>query len=285
MPDEKTTKDARRDAAREAARIQREKAKKQERMRRWLIPTSVTVGVLAIATIITLVIVNSAPAPQTDAGPKNMQSDGIVLVGEKGVMVPVKTPAIPASGTPTPSEPDDKVTTIVTYVDFACPACQAFEATNATYIEELVQLGQARLEVHPIAILDQSYQGSLFSTRSNNAGACVANYQPEKFYDFMSAMYVNQPDETTTGLTNAEIVKVAEGVGIDDGDVAKCINGVTFQSWVTAATDRTRTGPLPNANIENVTGTPTVIVNGIQYTGSISDAAAFQAFVQNPVAA
>jgi protein-disulfide isomerase len=284
VPDEKTTKDARRDAAREAARIQREKAKKQERLRRWLIPTSVTVVVLAIATVVTLVIVNSAPAPQTDAGPKNMQSDGIVLVGEDGAMVPVKTPAIPAKGTPTPTEQDDSVTNIVMYVDFSCPACQAFEATNSTYIEGLVAAGEATLEVHPIAILDRAYQGTLYSTRSNNAGACVANYVPENFYDFMSAMYVNQPAETSTGLTNGEIVEVANQAGIDNADVAKCIEGVTFESWVGAATGRAQEGPLPNANIPNVSGTPTVIVNGIQYTGSITDPAAFQAFVEDPTA-
>ena len=285
MPDDKTPKDARRDAAREAARIAREKAKKQERLRRWLIPTSVTVGVLAIATIVTLVIVNSAPAPQTDAGPQNMASDGILLVGEGGKMVAVTTPAIPASGTPTPSEPDDSVANIVMYVDLSCPACQAFEATNSPFIESVVASGDATLEVHPIAILDRSYQGTLYSTRSNNAGACVANFVPDSFYDFMTAMYVNQPAETSTGLTNSEIVDVAKGAGIDNADVDKCINGETFTSWVHAATQRAQDGPLPNANIEAVAGTPTVLVNGIQFTGSITDAAAFQAFVANPTAA
>jgi protein-disulfide isomerase len=285
VPDEKTTKDARRDAAREAARIAREKAKKQERLRRWLIPTSVTVGVLAVATIVTLVIVNSAPLPQTDAGPKNMASDGILLVGEDGAMVPVKTPAIPPSGTPTPNDPEEGVANIVMYVDFSCPACQAFEATNSTYIEGLVASGAATLQVHPIAILDHLYQGTQYSTRSNNAGACVANYEPESFYDFMSAMYVNQPAETSTGLTNGEIVEVAKQAGIDNSDVNKCIEGVVFESWVGAATDRSRIGPIPNSSLEGITGTPTVLVNGIQYTGSIQDAAAFQAFVENPTAA
>jgi protein-disulfide isomerase len=208
-----------------------------------------------------------------------------MLVGEDGAMVPVKTPAIPASGTPTPTEPDDSVTNIVMYVDFSCPACHAFEATNSTYIESIVASGDATLEVHPITILDHLYQGTLYSTRSNNAGACVANYQPESFYDFMTALYVNQPAETSTGLTNGEIVDVAKGVGIDDPDVAKCIEGVTFESWVTAATDRSRTGPIPNSSLTGITGTPTVLVNGIQYTGSITDAAAFQAFVENPTAA
>jgi protein-disulfide isomerase len=214
-----------------------------------------------------------------------MQSDGVVLVGEDGAMVPVKTPAIPASGTPTPHEPDDAVTNIVTYVDFSCPACQAFEATNASFIEGLVESGEATLSVHPIAILDHSYQGSLFSTRSNNAGACVANYEPEGFYDVMMAMYANQPLETTAGLSNAEIIDLVKGAGVDNSDVDKCINGVTFENWLTAATNRATDGPLPNSNVKNVSGTPTVLVDGIQYTGSITDSAAFQAFVANPVAA
>src|SRR6478735_4333503 len=102
MPDEKITKDQRREAAREAARLQREKAKKAERRRKWLIPTSVTLGILAVAAIVTIVIVNSVPV-QTDAGPKNMASDGILLEGVDGAMVPVETAAIPAKGEPTPT--------------------------------------------------------------------------------------------------------------------------------------------------------------------------------------
>ena len=97
--------------------------------------------------------------------------------------------------------------------------------------------------MHPIAILDHLYQGSLYSTRSNNAGACVADFAPESFYDFMAAMYVNQPAETSTGLTNGEIVDVAKGAGVDDADVDKCINGASFESWVTAATERAHDRP------------------------------------------
>jgi protein-disulfide isomerase len=283
VPDEKLTKNDRRDAAREAARVAREKAKKKERLRRWLIPTSVTVGVLAIAAIVTLVVVTSAPPPQTAAGPKNMASDGIVLVGEDDAMVAVKTPAIPASGTPTPTDPDSVTPPrIVTYVDFSCPACQAFELANSEMIQSLVSAGEASLEVHPIAILDNNWAGSRYSSRSNNVGACVANFAPDSFYDVMMAMYENQPKEGTTGLTNKQIIEVVKGAGLDDADVNKCIDGETFKEWVTAATNRATSGPLPNSSVQAVTGTPTILVDGFQYKGSITDANALAAFIANP---
>ena len=73
---------------------------------------------------------------------------------------------------------------------------------------------------------------------------------------------------------------MVKGAGLDDPDVNSCINGETFKSWVSAATARSGTGPLPNTSVPSVTGTPTVLVNGNQYTGSLTDANAFASFVQ-----
>ena len=286
MPDERLSKNERRDAAREQARLAREKQKRQERLRRWLIPTGVTVVILAIVAVVALVVSTSAPAPQTAAGPKNMISDGILFTGSGGTMVATTTAAIKAKSTPTPNPiPTDGVAHIVTYVDFSCPACQAFEATNSEAIKSLVAQGTATLEVHPIAILDSHYTvGSNYSTRSNNVGACVANYAPDSFYAVMQAMYVGQGTEGTAGLTNSQMVSIVHGAGLTNSDVDKCINGVTFEPWLTAATQRAVRGPLPNTNVANVQGTPTVLVNGQQYTGSLTDANAFTSFIQQVLA-
>ena len=287
MPDERLTKNDKREQAREAARIAREKQKRAESIRRWLIPTSVTVVVLAIVAIVVLVVSTSAPAPQTAAGPKNMISDGILLTGSGGAMVATPTAAIKAKGTPTDTTYDksDGLAHIVTYVDFSCPACQSFEATNSESIKSLVEQGAATLEVHPIAILDSHFSvGSQYSTRSNNVAACVANFAPDKFYPVMQAMYVGQGTEGTAGLTNGQMVKIVHQAGLTDGDVDKCINGVTFKPWVTAATTRATTGPLPNSSVASVSGTPTVLVNGQQYTGSLTDSSAFTSFIQQVLA-
>ena len=103
MPDERQTKNDKRDAARELARVTREKQKRQDRLRRWLIPTGVTVVVLAIAAIVILVVTTSAPPPQSAAGPKNMISDGILFTGDSGKMVATTTGAVKASSSPTPT--------------------------------------------------------------------------------------------------------------------------------------------------------------------------------------
>ncbi len=281
MPDERLTKNDKREAAREQARLAREKQQRQERLRRWLIPTGVTVVVLAIVAIVVLVVSTSAPAPQTAKGPKNMLSDGIVLTGSSGKMVATPTAAIKAKGTPTATTYDqsDGLAHIVTYVDFSCPICQEFEAANEDNIQQLVEQGKATLEVHPIAILDRNFLGSRYSSRATNVAACVANFAPNDFYAVMEGMYAGQGTEQTTGLTNQQMIKIVHEAGLRNGDVDSCINGESFKSWVTASTARALAGPLPNTSVSAVTGTPTVLVNGQQYQGSFTDANAFVTFI------
>jgi protein-disulfide isomerase len=209
-----------------------------------------------------------------------MVSDGILFTGSGGKMVATTTGAVKASSTPTPhDQPSDGLAHIVTYVDFSCPACQSFEATNADAIKQLVEQGKATLEVHPIAILDGHFTTN-YSTRANNVGACVANFAPNSFYAVMEAMYAGQGKEGTAGLTNSEMISLVHGAGLRNGDVDKCINGVTFKAWVTSATTRATTGPLPNTSAPNVSATPTVLVNGQQWDGS----GAFTDFVQQVLA-
>jgi protein-disulfide isomerase len=61
--------------------------------------------------------------------------------------------------------------------------------------------------------------------------------------------------------------------------ISECIQEETFRSWVSNSTARALSGPIPNSDIAQVTGTPTVLVNGIKYEGGVNDLAAFQAFV------
>jgi protein-disulfide isomerase len=264
VPEERQTKNQRREAAREAARLEREKQKRRDRLRRWLVPTISTVAILAIAAGIVWAFVSNQPAPQSAAGPRNMISDGILFTADDGGNVtPTETGAIPPSGTPTPTDAvDDGLAHIVTYVDFSCPGCKAFEEAYATSIDALVSAGVATLEVHPIAILDRSYQGSLYSTRSNNAAACVADAAPENFLDVMAAFYANQPDETTSGLTDKQMIDLVHGAGLVDDDIDACIKDQVFVPWVTSATERTTgNADLIAAGAEGFV-TPTIVVNG-----------------------
>ena len=285
MPEERLTKNQRREAAREAARVEREQQKRRDTRNKILFRGLVTIVILAILGGVGWAIyAGTRPA---GPGPENMLSDGILLTGEDGEIVPVLTDAIPADGEPVPTDPDDIDTPlhIVSYVDFFCPVCNAFEQANAATIDELVATGDATLEVHPISILDRLSLGTEYSTRSANAAACVASEQPDLFHDFAAAMFANQPAENTVGLSDDEIIEVAGTVGADSDEVQACIRDGRYEDWVAQATERALTGPLPNADIANVQGTPTVIVNGVAYQGAPGDAAAFASFLaqQYPV--
>ncbi|MCU1406381.1 MAG: hypothetical protein JWQ43_2684 [Glaciihabitans sp.] len=246
--------------------------------RRWVTQGSVTLGILAVAAVIVLVVTAGG---KTSAGPLNMLSDGIVVTGNGTTTSAVTTAALAADAEPVATAQDTAagVANIVTYIDYLCPYCGQFEATNAAQIEAMVTAGTATLEIHPIAILDNSSLGSKYSTRSANAAACVANFDPDKYLAVNDALFANQPKENTTGLTDDELVSLVASAGATGDDVAECITGGEFTDWVGESTQRALDGPLPNANIDAVTGTPTVIVNGTAYTGSLTDATEFAAFV------
>ncbi|GAA1771631.1 DsbA family protein [Agromyces humatus] len=269
-----------REAAREKARALREEQKKRERRNRWLIQGGVIVAVLAVAGLVAGLIFNNVrPA---GPGPANMASDGIVLTGAEGVVTPVETPALKAGATPTATVHDETgtVANIVTYIDYLCPYCGDFESTNAESIRAMVEEGAATLEVHPIAILKNKSAGTQYSLRAANAAACVADTSPASFLDFHDLLFENQPEEGTEGLTNDEIKALAKQAGVSSpSTIERCIDDKQFHTWVDEATNRALTQPVPNSELPSITGTPTVLVNGKQYVGSLTDPAEFQSFV------
>lgn len=272
---EKLTKNERRAQAREQARKMQEERRRRERLKKGLTVGGIIVAAVAVVAIVAIVIVNSIrPA---GPGPENMASNGIVI-GEG--FTAERTAATPAEGEPTPTEPRDDIIQIEIYQDYMCPVCGAFDDANRATLEQLISTGAATVEIHPIAILDRASLGTKFSTRSASAAACVAEFAPDGFWDFNSAMYDNQPEESTAGLSDQEIVGVTEGAGIDtSGGLADCINEGRFANWAGEATIRAGSQPLPGTDGVVADRTPTVIVNGEKYPGSPSDAAGFQAFV------
>jgi protein-disulfide isomerase len=276
--DDRLSRNARRDAAREKAKALRDQQRRKERRNRWLLQGGIGAVVL-IAIAIVAIVLRGSVTPAA-SGPLNMLSDGITI-GKDFKAVP--TAAIPANGKPVPTVRDKKssVVTIRIYLDYFCPVCNEFETANKDQIGSWLKSGAATLEIHPISFLDHSSLGTRYASRAANAGACVANYSPNDMWTFTQAMYANQPKELTAGLTNAQINAVIANAGVaNTGEIAKCVNKETFKSWVTAATDRATHGPLPDSNVATVKGTPTIIVDGLNYLPtSYSSASEFQAFV------
>lgn len=284
------TKNERRDAAREKARILREQQKRRERRNKVLLQGGIILGALAIVAVIAVIIVTSIkPAGPV---PTAAQQDGFV-VGQNLALVG----APGSTGTPTPSDeatpssdpaatPGDTATPgpqnvdIRVYQDYLCPYCKQFETTNADQIAGWLNAGAATYTIHPLATLTNASLGTQYSLRASNAAACVAEYSPNDFFKFNTAMYEKQPAENTEGLTDAQIKEIAKGV-VSGGEtkINSCIDEGTYKGWVKDSTNRARSGPLPGTTVAKVEGTPTILVNGKQYTGSLTDKEQFAAFV------
>ncbi|MCB2412816.1 DsbA family protein [Demequina sp. TTPB684] len=150
-------------------------------------------------------------------------------------------------------ELDDSRVQVDVYLDFMCPICGVFEESQGPVLEQLREDGTADVYYHPISILDRYSQDTEFSTRSASAAALIAQESPENFLNFVEAMFLNQPAENTTGLTDAEIQEIARVAGVPDDVVAK-IPDHAYAAWVRSATEQ--------ASIDGMKGTPSIAING-----------------------
>jgi protein-disulfide isomerase len=280
-PGSRPTKNERREDARIKAKQHREDQQKKDKRNRWLLQGGIAVAVIAVVAVVGLTI--NASVKPAGPGPANMASDGVVLgIG----MVAQPTDALPAGAEIVPTAATPGVVDIRIYQDYLCPYCGDFDRTNASQIQGLVEAGAATVEVHPLSLLTSKSAGTKYSLRAANAAACVADNSPDTFWAFNQELFVQQPAEGSAGLDDSQLKAIIAGTSPKGlASIEKCVDNKTFESWVTAATDRALTGPLPGSKVASVTGTPTVLVNGVQYTGSLLNPDEFKAFVTQVAAA
>jgi protein-disulfide isomerase len=161
------------------------------------------------------------------------------------------------------------------YIDPMCPFCGQFEQTNGELLIAGVDSGDITLRVHSLTFLDRVSQGTNYSSRASAALTCQATLNPDNTLEFLSALFANQPQEQTAGLSDRQLADLATG----DVSIIDCVEAGQYQDWSQQNTETALTGPIDGAQIEAVTGTPTVLVDGAPYTGSLTDRAEFAAFV------
>ncbi|WP_166982861.1 DsbA family protein [Paramicrobacterium fandaimingii] len=282
-PSPGASKKQRQQHIRELARQERERHEKRERRVRWAWQGGIGLVILAVVAIVVVVIVTSMKPATAAAGPKNMISDGILFTSEGGQPTPVETPAMEEGASPTPTDYSQysDAANVVVYLDYMCPYCGQFEQANGEMLNQLTASGDITLEIHPIAFLNNLSQGTEYSTRSANAMAAVANYQPEAFLDANTALFANQPAENSEGLTDDEIWSTLQSAGVTDENVKKAMDNEEFSKWVGEVTDRAMDENLPYLDEPApLSGTPTVIINGALYEGSITDTGALAQAIQ-----
>jgi len=256
--DARAERNARREAARQRAQRARAQQKRRQRGVRLGLQIGLGVVLLAAATIVTLVLVDSVkPA---GPGPSNMSQGGITIGQD--------LKAVTASSSPSASASDGAGEVRITmYVDYLCPICGQFEAANGEYIQNLVDTGAATVDIHPVAILSNRSQGTKYSLRAANAAACVADHSPDQFFAVNQALFARQPDEGTTGLTDQQLIRIVTGVdGIRERSaITSCIRDQTFAKWVDERTTAVSGGDIPGSSLTAFPGTPLVLVNGQRY--------------------
>jgi len=156
-------------------------------------------------------------------------------------------------------KPEAKVTVTV-YLDFLCPYCGQFERANGDALAAAIDNGTAKLEVHPMAFLDDLSAGTKYSTRAANAFAAVANHDPNTALAFSQLLFAQQPAENTAGLTDATLGDLASQAGAP-ADVVASFAKQAYQPWVAKITKQ--------AFDSGITGTPTVKVDGRPFAGDL----------------
>lgn len=190
----------------------------------------------------------------------------VVVIAVGGVVVVMNNATADSGATPSGSSINSETgaiavgkgsNTLDTYVDFMCPVCNQFEKAYGPTIQKQVDGDALTLNIHAISILDRASSGTDFSSRSASAMYCVAEGAPDKAADFMRAMFAKQPPENSSGLTDDEIVKIANSVGVTDAGIEKCITSHKFVGFVQALTKKTPIQPGQQG-----ISTPTLVING-----------------------
>jgi protein-disulfide isomerase len=273
----KQTRSEQRDAARQKAKALREQNQKKAKRSKLVIQISVVLVALGIvggvAAVIAIEAANRVAAPVVDDAPKNLSEFG-------GLKIGVGLQAFTADKTPTPEASETKAPEIVVYVDYQCPICQAFDLPNSAQIRSWVDTGAATLEIRPISFLDRASLNE-YSSRAANAAFCVANFEPDSYFDMHSNLMINQPAEGQEGLDDNELFKVAEQSGAGTNEVKGCIQNKSFADYIEQHTQNVLNTPQQGVT---VTGTPTVLVNGNKFSWATGDelvsAEFFAQFVQ-----
>lgn len=267
MANEKLTRDEQREAARAKAKAIREQQKRGETRRKaiWISAISL-VSVAAIVWVVAIV---------TGASPSPVQGLKVPAVAVSNGGFALGSDLKPVSDV---SKIDTNIPKIILYEDPQCPICKGFEAPNMPVIQDLVKSGKYSLELHPISFLDGNSPNE-YSSRAASAIACVAQYSPDNFMDFHTAMFQQQPQENTLGPDNNALAKLATTNGVTSSQATACIKNGDYAEWAKKLGTDIWTGKVAESNLK-FGGTPFVLVNGQQYRGDLSQPAAFVQWLQ-----
>jgi len=148
--------------------------------------------------------------------------------------------------------PKDAPVTIVEFGDLQCPACKAAQPG----IESLIASEpNARFvfQNFPLEMHNWAAKGAAYAD-------CVAQASNDAFWKFVAKTYETQSDITAENA-DEKLTALADGAGVKGVDIATCATTPVTKAHVDAS--------LALGKAVNVTGTPTLFING-RSVGNVS---------------
>jgi protein-disulfide isomerase len=149
--------------------------------------------------------------------------------------------------------PKDATVTIVEFGDLQCPACKAAQPA----IEGLIAAEpDARFvfQNFPLEMHNWAAKGAAYAD-------CVAQASNDAFWKFIAKTYETQADITAANV-DEKLTALADGAGVKGTDIAACAATPAAKARVDAS--------LALGKAVNVTGTPTLFING-RTIGNVSN--------------
>ncbi len=144
--------------------------------------------------------------------------------------------------------------TIDLYEDFQCPACLAWgTSVFPSLTRNELAAGTAKIVFHSFAFIGQE------STDAARAG--YAANQQGRFWDMWATLYANQGlHENGGAFSRARLDAMAAGLGLDTGRFAADFDSAAAAAFVSEGATA--------AQAAGVDSTPTLIVDGVRFSGS-----------------
>lgn len=158
---------------------------------------------------------------------------------------------------------------IVEFGDYKCPSCKIFSQQIEPQLKkDFIDNGMASLSFMNFTIIDPD------SVTAALAGQAIFHQNKDAYWKFYDSIYKNQGQEHVTWATPDYLVNLAkqEKLDLDYDKLQKDIVDKTYQSEVDSHNSKARQ--------LNVQSTPTLFINGVEFTDVFDYAALKKAIEQ-----
>ncbi|GAA2292421.1 DsbA family protein [Nonomuraea roseoviolacea subsp. roseoviolacea] len=233
------SKSTRQRSARERLAEERRRQAIRDKQRKLIVGVLSGVLVAAVVVVVAVLVVNRSSQSDQKAvaytgplAPISRQSDGSILMSKQDVTQP----------------------TLEIYEDFQCPMCKRFEERVGDKVKSLAAEGKVRVVYRPFQLFkapDFQEPVPSVSRRGANAAMCApADHWPS----YAKTLFAYQPEEGKEGFADKELLNWARDLGFYTPAFESCVTGAQKAGDVDKSTQY--------AAAQNVTGTPTLKVNG-----------------------